>query len=115
MLFAGDGGFAYSLQELEVMVRFNLPVISILFNNDTLAWIKHSEKNCFKNGYISTDFHHVDFASVAKGFGSRGYTVRNADELTAALKQERSPKGPAVIDVISDQWETPVLRFSSGE
>jgi acetolactate synthase-1/2/3 large subunit len=113
--FAGDGGFAYSVQELEVMARLNLPVISILFNNDTLAWIKHVEKHRFKNEYISTDFQHVDFATVAEGFGLRSYRVRDTDELVAALEREKSAEGPSVIDMITDQWETPVLRFSSGE
>jgi acetolactate synthase-1/2/3 large subunit len=113
LLFAGDGGFAYSVQELEVMARLELPVVTILFNNDTLAWIKHVEKNRFKEGFISTDFRHVDFATVARGFGARAYTVKTMDELGAALESEKTPKGPALIDMCTDQWETPVLRFSS--
>lgn len=113
LLFAGDGGFAYSVQELEVMARFELPVVAILFNNDTLAWMKHVEKKRLGDRYISTDFRHVDFATVARGFGARGYTVRTAEELAAALAQETHPRGPAVIDIATDQWSTPVLRFSS--
>ena len=33
------------------------------------------------------------------------------DELRAALEQERDASGPALIDMISDQWETPVQRL----
>ncbi len=113
LLFAGDGGFAYSVQELEVMARLELPVVAVLFNNDTLGWMKHVEKKRLGGRYISTDFRHVDFATVARGFGARGYTVRTSAELAAALAQERTPRGPAVIDVATDQWSTPVLRFSS--
>jgi acetolactate synthase-1/2/3 large subunit len=113
LLFAGDGGFAYSVQELEVMARLELPVVAVLFNNDALAWMKHVEKKRLDGRYISTDFRHVDFATVARGFGASGYTVRTSAELAAALAQERTPKGPAVIDVATDQWSTPVLRFSS--
>ena len=113
LLFAGDGGFAYSVQELEVMARLELPIVAVLFNNDSLAWMKHVEKKRLGGRYISTDFRHVDFATVARGFGARGYTVRTSAELAAALAQERTPRGPAVIDVATDQWSTPVLRFSS--
>ncbi len=113
LLFAGDGGFAYSVQEIAVMARLGLPVVTILFNNDSLAWIKHVEKARFKEGFISTDFHHIDFSTVAKGFGARAYTVETLDALRAALESERAPKGPSVIDMFTDQWETPVLRFSS--
>ena len=109
--FAGDGGFGYSVQELEVMKRMNLPVVTVLFNNDTLGWIKHNQRDFFQEKYISTDFAHVDFAMVAKGFGARSYTVTTIDELNEALAQEKSPQGPAVIEVISDQWETPVLSL----
>ena len=113
LLFAGDGGLAYSVQELAVMARLELPVVTILFNNDALAWIKHVEKNRFKEGFISTDFRHIDFATVAKGFGARGYTVQTLDALQTALESEKTPKGPSLIDMFTDQWETPVLRFSS--
>ena len=93
------------------MNRMNLPVVTVLFNNDTLGWIKHNQRDFFQEKYISTDFAHVDFAMVAKGFGARSYTVNTIDELNEALAQEKSPQGPAVIEVISDQWETPVLSL----
>lgn len=109
--FAGDGGFGYSVQELEVMKRFDLPILSIVFNNSTLGWIKHAQRSMFKENYVSTDFNQVDFATVARGFGARGYAVRTLDELRESLDKEKSPQGPAVIEVTSDQWETPVLRF----
>jgi acetolactate synthase-1/2/3 large subunit len=105
----GDGGFSYSVQELEVMSRLNLPVVTIVLNNDVLGWIKHGQKGRYKGNYISCDFSHVDFATVAKGFGARGYNVQTLTELKETLAKEASPKGPAVIDVISDQWETPML------
>ena len=106
--FAGDGGFGYSLQEMEVMNRFKLPIVTMVFNNDTLGWIKHVQQNYYDQNYVSTDFSHVDFATVAKGFGARGYTATSLDEVRTALEQETKPDGPAVIDIISDQWETPV-------
>jgi acetolactate synthase I/II/III large subunit len=110
LTIAGDGGFSYSVQELEVMNRLKLPVVVLVLNNNVLGWIKHAQKFGYKENYISTDFSLVDFATVAKGFGARGYTVRSLEELKDCLAKEKSPQGPAVIDVIVDQWESPVLR-----
>jgi acetolactate synthase-1/2/3 large subunit len=110
LTIAGDGGFSYSVQELEVMNRLKLPVVIIVLNNNVLGWIKHAQKSGYQENYISTDFSQVDFATVARGFGARGYTVRSLEELKACLTKEKSPQGPAVIDVIVDQWESPVLR-----
>jgi acetolactate synthase-1/2/3 large subunit len=111
LCLAGDGGFSYSVQELEVMKRFNLPVVSLVLNNDVLGWIKHVQRDFYQEKYISTDFSHVDFSLVARGFGARGYTARTLSELREALELEKSPQGPAVIEVISDPWESPILRI----
>ncbi len=111
LTIAGDGGFSYSVQELEVMNRLKLPVVTIVLNNNVLGWIKHAQKFGYEENYISTDFSQVDFATVAKGFGARGYTVRSLEELKDCLAKEKSPQGPAVIDVIVDQWESPVHRL----
>ncbi|MCG2750360.1 MAG: thiamine pyrophosphate-binding protein [Desulfobacteraceae bacterium] len=109
--FAGDGGFSYSVQELEVMNRLKLPVVSLVLNNSVFGWIKHVQRSLYEGKYISTDFAKIDFAAVAKGFGARGYTVKNIEELEQALALEASPQGPAVIEIISDQWESPVISL----
>lgn len=114
-LFAGDGGYSFSMQEMEVMVRLNLPVITVLYNNCALGWIKHLQNSRYGGNYISSDYKYIDFATIAKGFGARGYTVKTLDELKGALEAEREPNGPSLINMSTDEWETPVLRAVSGE
>ncbi len=108
---AGDGGFAYSVQELEVMVRLELPILTIVFNNNILGWIKHIQKENYGEKYISSDFSHIDFATVARGFGAEGYTINSLEELTDCLEKHAEVRGPVVIDIATDQWETPVLTY----
>lgn len=112
--FAGDGGFAYSAAELEVMARLDLPIVSVIFNNDCLGWIKHIQKSRYQERYISCDFKHIDFETVARGFGVRSYTAASLDEIVQIMAAESSPQGPILIDVPVDSWETPVLRNASG-
>jgi acetolactate synthase I/II/III large subunit len=111
ILLAGDGGFAYSVQELEVMARLKLPVVTLVFNNSILGWIKHIQKQDYDEQYISTDFTHVDFSMVAKGFGAKGYQVDHLEGLTDCFKACSKISNPVVIDITVDQWETPVLVF----
>ena len=106
--FAGDGGFSYSMQEMEVMSRYKLPILTILLNNDTLGWIKHVQRDHYDQNYVSTDFSHVDFSVAASGFGLRTYRVNGIGELRGYLDKEINPEGPALIEVISDQWTSPV-------
>lgn len=110
LTIAGDGGFAYSVQELEVMQRLDLPVVLLILNNQVLGWIKHAQKSGYDEKYISTDFSPVDFAAAARGFGARGYSVQTLEALQENLEKEKNPRGPAVIDIRVDQWESPVIR-----
>ena len=92
------------------MCRYKLPVVNIVLNNDVLGWIKHVQRDFYQMKFISTDFCHVDFATVAEGFGIRNHSVQTQDELKQALELEKTPKGPVVIDVISDPEESPIFR-----
>lgn len=111
---AGDGGWAYSMQEIETMCRFNLPIVNIIINNHTLAWVKHVEKVRFNEDYISTDFTVVDFANAAVALGAKAYKASNIDELKACLEKIGRVSSPVVIEVQTNETESPVLRFSSG-
>jgi len=83
----------------------------LVLNNDVLGRIKHVQRDFYQEKYISTDFSHVDFSPVAKGFGTRGSTARTLEELKNFLEMEKYPKDPSVIEIISDPRESPILRF----
>jgi acetolactate synthase I/II/III large subunit len=85
--------------------------VNMVLNNDVLGWIKHVQRDFYQQNYISTDFCHIDFTAVAKGFGVRSHSVKTLDELKLALESEKSPEGPVVIDIISDPWESPILKM----
>jgi acetolactate synthase-1/2/3 large subunit len=93
------------------MNRLKLPIVALVLNNSVFGWIKHVQRDFYDAKYISTDFATVDFATVAKGFGVRSYKVKSIEELDQALLLEESPQGPAVIEIISDQWESPVIKL----
>ena len=110
---AGDGGWAYSMQEIETMARFELPIVNVVINNHTLGWVKHVEKVRFKEDYISTDFSQVDYAKAAEALGARAYRASNISEFIACLEEAGRVSGPVLIEVQVNETESPVLRFSS--
>ena len=111
VLFSGDGAFAYSVAELEVMRRLELPVTAVILNNRTLAWIKHIQEFALDD-YVSVDFCDVDFSQVARGFGVAAWRVTTPEELDEALRAAGSANGPALVEVVTDPTETPVLSIS---
>jgi acetolactate synthase-1/2/3 large subunit len=105
--FTGDGGFWYHLQELETAVRCNIPVVTVVNNNNAL----NQETLIFKQAYggnpspKNTEMWHfseVNFASIAENMGALGIRVTKPSELRSALDRALSSGRPAVVEVISD-------------
>ena len=108
---AGDGGFAYSVAELSTLVKYGLKVVSIVLNNNALSWIKWNQRMTWGERFQSSDFPDIDFAAVARGFGCQGITVTRPDELEQAMESAFAGDDPVVIDVKTEEWETPLLAY----
>ena len=54
------------------------------------------------DNHIAVDFENVDFAKIAEGFGCRGITVTQPDQICDALEEAHRAGGPVVIDVCVD-------------
>lgn len=86
VVVTGDAGMAYSLLELDTFVRYKLPVICIVYNNDcwgtfTLATESPSAQHMymFQEG--------LRYDKMAEQLGVRGEYVRTPEDLRAALKR----------------------------
>jgi acetolactate synthase-1/2/3 large subunit len=108
---AGDGGFAYSVAELSTLAKYGLKVVSVVLNNSALSWIKWGQKIAWGGRFQSSDFPEVDFATVARGFGCHGVRVTRPEDLRPALEAAFEGDGPVVIDVKTEEWETPILAY----
>ena len=94
---AGDGGFSMTMNGLLTAIEAAAPIIAVVMNNHALGWSQHSR------GPFATSFTAFDYAAIARGMGCAGRKVRDADELTAALREAAESTGrdgrPFVIDV----------------
>lgn len=95
--FSGDGGFSMTMNGLITAVEAELPIISIVMNNDALGWSQHSR------GPFATQFSRVDYGAIARGMGCAGFHASGIEPLkkalTEALRVTREKHRPAVIDV----------------
>ena len=76
----GDAGFAMMVQELETARRLGLRPLLVVLCDRSLAIVKVAQdmRNIPHRG---VDFHPVDWAVVADGFGVRGETVTTLDDM----------------------------------
>ena len=80
VLGTGDGGFLMSIADLETAVRLGLRLCVLVYNDASYA----AEVHYFRRQGFSVDivqFPETDFASIARGYGARGVTVRTLADL----------------------------------
>ncbi len=100
--FAGDGGTMMTVQELETCVRYNIPVIFIVVNNNMYGTIRmHQERN-FPNRVIATELSNPNFVELMTSLGGEGITVQENKDFIPALEQALQANKPCLIEVITD-------------
>ncbi len=97
----GDGSFGFCCGELETLVRYDIPVTSIVFSNATYGWIKAGQNAGFGQRFYNVDFGRTDHAAVARAFGVKAWTVESPAEIAPALSEAVAYKGPTLVDIIS--------------
>ena len=108
---AGDGGWGYSMADVETAVRRKLPIVAVVLNNSSLAWIKHSAATRYPGEMVSEGFEDVCYADAAKALGAQVTSVNDLHQFEVAMKTALSDEtaGPWVIEARTCDIETPVL------
>jgi len=81
----GDGGFMLNSQELETALRYDVPLVVLILNDNAFGFIKWEQE---AKGFpvFSLDYRNPDFAKYAESFGAVGVTVRKGDDLSKVLR-----------------------------
>ncbi|WP_170560873.1 thiamine pyrophosphate-binding protein [Ruegeria atlantica] len=82
--FSGDAGFLMVAGELSTAAEMGGNPIFLVFVDASLALIELKQRQR-QMGNMGVDFDRHDFAAMGRAFGGNGHTVRNRDELRAAL------------------------------
>ena len=112
---AGDGAFAHTWAELETVVRLRLPIVTIVLNNQILAYQKHAETVLFGAYTPACDFEPVDHAAIARACGVRGVRVERPEEIGAALDDALKRGEATVLDVVTDPDAYPPVTVFQGK
>ena len=110
VLFTGDGCFRMDCAELATMVKYDLPVLIIIFNNKTLGMLRQWQNIYYKSNYYETDLdsRSPDFIKLAEAYGVRGFRVTDEKSFTEALEKTKeflAAGKPAVIEAVIDKDE----------
>ena len=82
--FTGDAGLEMILGELSTLRDLKLPVVVVVFVDESLALIELKQRGSGRDN-LAVDFGGTDFAALADAMGGRGLNARNRTEMVAAL------------------------------
>ena len=115
VMFTGDGSFHMNLNEACTAVSYDLPIITVIFNNSVLGMVRQWQTTFYGKRYSQTDPHrHTDFVKLAEGFGLKGYRCTNLPELQQAFAEALQRKGPTWIECIIDKDEKVLPMIPGG-
>jgi acetolactate synthase-1/2/3 large subunit len=93
----GDGCYLLSGFELMTAVRYNIPVIWIIFEDGEFKLIKLYQLEAFHESGL-VDFPNPDYVAYAKACGAQGFRVESLTEFEAAFRTALASGKPTLID-----------------
>lgn len=111
----GDGGFLFNAQELATAVQHQIPMVTVLANDNAFGNVRRIQDDQYDGRRIASDLKNPDFLKLTESFGAAAFRAKTPDELRTALKQAFDQSGPSVIEVpvgaMPDPWK--MLRYKS--
>ena len=103
---AGDGSFRMNCNELATVAKYNLPIITILFNNGVLGMVRQWQMHFCNERYSETYLANtVDYIKLADAYGIRGRRVENIGDFEKALQEALSERRPMLIECVISKDE----------
>lgn len=96
VLISGDGSFNMEMQELITAVSLKLPIIVVIFNNNSLEMFRHVQEERFGYEYMARPTVKVDYVMLARSMGACGIRAKTIKQLRDALNSFKGT--PLVID-----------------
>lgn len=115
---SGDGGIQMNIQELQMLVRDNLPIKVVVFNNNALGMVREFQERNFHNICCQTTREYgytvPDFEKIAYAYGLKYTRIKECDDKTINTF-EFSENGPELIELVVDEPTYLYPRYARGK
>ncbi|MDF1550052.1 MAG: thiamine pyrophosphate-dependent enzyme, partial [Bacteroidales bacterium] len=96
----GDGGFQMTMEELGVMMHYNIPVKVIVLNNNFLGMIRQLHDVYYESRDFFGELPNPDFVKMAEAFNIPAKRVTERADLGNAISEMMLHEGPFFIEVM---------------
>jgi len=116
----GDGSMQLNIQELQTVVRNNLPIKIIVMNNQSLGMIRQFQDSYFESRYQSTWWGYTapDFEKISQAYGIDAKTIEGENEIEEAAKwlwSEENENRPLLLQVMIDPYTNTYPKIAFGK
>jgi oxalyl-CoA decarboxylase len=94
----GDSAFGFSGMEIETICRYELPVTTVVFNNNGVYRGDPADRPYSPTGLLRD----ARYEKMIEAFGGAGYHVTDTPNLTRALSEALASGKPALINAVID-------------
>ena len=116
VLITGDGSFHMNMNELCTAVTYNIPVVTVLLNNQVLGMVRQWQTFFYDQHYSNTTLERkTDYVKLAEAFGAVGWRCTNPAEFKEALQKALAHNGPSVIECVIDRDEKVLPMIQGGK
>ena len=100
----GDGCFRMNCHELCTAEHYNIPVITVIFNNRTLGMVRQWQNLIYQKRFSQTDLDRgPDFVKLAEAYGIQGERAATQPEFEAAFRRAVAAGRPYLIECAIDK------------
>jgi len=110
----GDGGFQMTLQELGLIMQYNVGVKILVLNNEFLGMVRQWQQLFFDRRYSFTEMQNPDFIKLAESYNIPAIQVSDRSKLEGAFKSWLNAEGPSLLEVIVEKEENVFPMVPSG-
>ena len=98
VVLCGDGGFLFNCQELAAAVQFDVPIITLVFNDSAYGVLKPQQMARYGQAH-AVDVVNPDFVALAGAFGIDGCRVTSIEQLGPAVAKAIEADRSALIEL----------------
>ncbi len=102
VLYTGDGSFGFNAIEMDSAVRFNLPILVFIHNDEAWGFCKTTQEILYEKTEAA-DLGMVRYDKMVEGLGGFGEIVIEINSLEESIIKAQKSNLPACVNIIVDK------------
>lgn len=101
VVITGDGGAQLNIQELDIIARDNLPILTVVLNNHSLGMVRGFQEMYFEGRSSSTywDGYTSQFRAIGEAYGIRSVVITSTQAFEHAVEAFFAGNAPMLLEI----------------